>query len=367
MAEENNETEKTADSGTATKKTTGSVKKKVAKKKVAKKKVAKKKVARKKTLAKKQSAVPASVAGSVKTKESKPAAAPATQPSESKPAAATTLAAADSSARGGQESKPASSAANDAQTSTKSDVVIKAKLIKEEPLEDSSMSTESKSTGGFWIKAIFWLVIIVLVFIYIRSLAKHPGEQATATTEQASQEVTSEPPVPTDSSPNLTSWFGGATEKDAAQSAPGEESQADSVEQPDSVATTMRSETTIETTESGERAALSTSSTEESSDTAAAEAEAPLTATPTDETAEEQSVRDLHEESVARILQEFDDLREAARAEMEAMHKLMQAERELRDAMAPPPPPAYPPARRAPGAGYWPYGPPPQYYYPPAY
>ncbi len=363
MAEENNETEKTADSSKTANITTGTVKKKVAKKKVAKKKVAKKKVASKKTVAKNQTSASASAsaADSVKAKESKPASAPASQPSESKPATAATLAAAASSARGEQESQPASSVANDAQASTKSDVVIKAKLKKEEPLEDSSMSTESKSMGGFWIKTIFWLVIIVLVFIYIRSLAKHPGEQATATTEEASQEVTSEPSAPADSSPSPTSWFGGTMEKEPAQSAPGEESQV-SQKQAGSVDTTTRPAATIETTESGEQAALSTSSTEASSDTAATETEAPAKTTPTQGTAEEQSVRDLHDESVAKILKEFDDLREAARAEMEAMHNLMQAERELRDAMVPPPPPAYPPARRAPGAGYGPYGPPPQYY-----
>jgi hypothetical protein len=62
---------------------------------------------------------------------------------------------------------------------------------------------------------------------------------------------------------------------------------------------------------------------------------------------------------VAKILKEFDDLREAARAEMEAMRNRMEAERELREAMTPPPPRPYPPS------GYGPYAPAPRYY--PAY
>jgi hypothetical protein len=65
---------------------------------------------------------------------------------------------------------------------------------------------------------------------------------------------------------------------------------------------------------------------------------------------------------VARILKEFDELREAARAEMDAMRKLIQAERELRDAMTPPLPQAYPPARGMPEGGYGPYVAPRQYY-----
>jgi hypothetical protein len=77
---------------------------------------------------------------------------------------------------------------------------------------------------------------------------------------------------------------------------------------------------------------------------------------------EQQNLRAMHEESVAKILKEFDDLREAARAETEAMRNLMQAERELRDAMTPPPP--MHPGWQAPGAGYGPYGSTPQHYPP---
>jgi len=73
-----------------------------------------------------------------------------------------------------------------------------------------------------------------------------------------------------------------------------------------------------------------------------------------------ESMRDQHAESVSKILKEFDDLREAAQAEMDAMRNLMQAERELRDAMTAPPPAAYPPAWR--GPAYSPYATGPQYY-----
>jgi frataxin-like iron-binding protein CyaY len=74
-----------------------------------------------------------------------------------------------------------------------------------------------------------------------------------------------------------------------------------------------------------------------------------------------EDARAQRDESVAKILQEFDDLREAARAEMEAMRNLIQAERELREAiMAPRQPPAHP-GWRAPGATQDPYAPAPQY------
>ncbi|MCU7892994.1 MAG: hypothetical protein KZQ78_15855 [Candidatus Thiodiazotropha sp. (ex Ustalcina ferruginea)] len=69
-----------------------------------------------------------------------------------------------------------------------------------------------------------------------------------------------------------------------------------------------------------------------------------------------QSIRDLHAESVSKILKEFDDLRDAAKAEMEAMRNLMQAERELQEAIAAPPAPVNSPAWRGRGPAYSPYG-----------
>ncbi|MCU7906323.1 MAG: hypothetical protein KZQ76_10875 [Candidatus Thiodiazotropha sp. (ex Epidulcina cf. delphinae)] len=78
-----------------------------------------------------------------------------------------------------------------------------------------------------------------------------------------------------------------------------------------------------------------------------------------------QTGRELHAESVSKILKEFDDLRDAAKAEMEAMRNLMQAERELQEAMASPPPPVYqhrwrgpayhPHSAYPPAGGYSPY------------
>jgi hypothetical protein len=71
-------------------------------------------------------------------------------------------------------------------------------------------------------------------------------------------------------------------------------------------------------------------------------------------------MREQRAESVAKILKEFDDLREAAEAEMEATRNRYEAERELREAMMPPPP-VYPAWRNVPPAGYAPYGPASQY------
>jgi uncharacterized protein YerC len=68
----------------------------------------------------------------------------------------------------------------------------------------------------------------------------------------------------------------------------------------------------------------------------------------------------MHAESVSKILKEFDDLRNATMAEIEAMRNRIQAERELREAMSPRPAwsrqgyspyGAYPPAQQ----GYSPY------------
>ncbi len=47
-------------------------------------------------------------------------------------------------------------------------------------------------------------------------------------------------------------------------------------------------------------------------------------------------------ESVAKIMEEFDDLRNAADTEIKAMRDLMQAEKDLRDAMKPAQRPVYP-------------------------
>jgi hypothetical protein len=56
-------------------------------------------------------------------------------------------------------------------------------------------------------------------------------------------------------------------------------------------------------------------------------------------------------ESVAKIMEEFDDLRNAADTEIKAMRDLMQAEKDLRDAMKPAQRPVYP----RPYPGYYPY------------
>lgn len=92
-------------------------------------------------------------------------------------------------------------------------------------------------------------------------------------------------------------------------------------------------------------------------DDAPAPAESPVSETP----AGQPSPPDPHDESVAEILQEFDDLREAAQAEMEAMRNLIQAERDLHEAMRRSPPPPNHPGWRPPESNFGPYAPAPQY------
>jgi hypothetical protein len=395
MADENSETEQTTDTKETEEKPTATVKKKAAKKKVAKKKAASKKKAtrKKKTAVKKKASAPVATPASAMGDEDKPA--PTPQPSAAEPAAATAVAAAAAS-RDEEVEKPAPPAASDVQAADRSETVIKVNITKEIPPEDRSMASETKSTGGFWVKAIFWLLIVVLAFIFIRSLAKHPGEEPTATTDDEIKEAvtTTLPPSvgkadeeavtqQVESEAAATSEqemaesevveerpqdLGQEAEGDAAVSAVQRDEAGDVAEQPPMMEATPALPTEAAAPEEVPALDASVAETPDpqtpsptSADTTALP---PAAGVPTDAQIEQQRRRDLHDESVARILKEFDDLRDAARAEMEAMRNLMQAERELRDAMAPLPPPAYPPAWSAPGAGYGPYAPAPQYYPP---
>ncbi|MEW8560968.1 MAG: hypothetical protein AB2541_02650 [Candidatus Thiodiazotropha sp.] len=240
------------------------------------------------------------------------------------------------------------------------------------------MTTQSKGTGGFWLKVIFWLVIIILAFMYIRSLAKNPQSESTASTNAVEQEV-----VEDVSTAPATAAEEGAAEQSGTTAQAGAETDAEAAVEAgatsDSNVSDVAQQAPMESAPAvGEEQAAAATQAAASSDsdqsseqtTAAAGAEAPAVASRDDSasaTANQQvpqSIRDLHAESVSKILKEFDELRDAARAEMEAMRNLMQAERELQEAMASPPPrPAWP------GRGYTPYGgyPPSQQGYTPYY
>ncbi|PVV07467.1 MAG: hypothetical protein B6D77_13735 [gamma proteobacterium symbiont of Ctena orbiculata] len=330
MADETSKTEEKAEKDPVPE--TVTVKKKVAKKKSAKKKVAKKKATtKKKTVTKKK----------VEAKKTAPE-----QSAES--ATPTAVAAASATAP-----KPSASAGS---KPAPSNVTIVSELKKDTKPEDSSMTTDSKSASGFWLKVVFWLVIIILGFMYIRSLANNPPSETTATTEE--QEA-----VETSTTADSSAADESAVEESATAASGGGLESGYSVGE--SQQQTMAESGTAEVEE--QTAAASQTSAEADATqapVAAAGDEATASETPAASTAPEQetlkSIRDLHAESVSKILKEFDELRDATRAEMEAMRNRIQAERELQEAMAPPPAwsrrgytpyGGYPPARQ----GYTPY------------
>ncbi|MCU7811492.1 MAG: hypothetical protein KZQ77_09665, partial [Candidatus Thiodiazotropha sp. (ex Notomyrtea botanica)] len=259
----------------------------------------------------------------------------------------------------------------EASTDRSSDVIVQAKFKKEESSEESSMSTGSKSSGGFWVKVIFWLLIVVLAFIYIRSLAKHPIGEETAATKEATHSMQSN----VDSAAAVKTAVKGEAAPTSADHAESEKvaSAAESASEEvagDQPAASQASGTASATSEMAavEPASSGSSNTSapiaSSAEVEVASAQAPEAASGTQAdvaTTTGAGASDPHAESVAKILKEFDELREAADAEMEAMRNLIQAERELRDAMMvpPPPPQSYPRTRVAPG--YNPYRNAPQY------
>ncbi|MEJ2427200.1 MAG: hypothetical protein P8101_22775 [Candidatus Thiodiazotropha sp.] len=227
------------------------------------------------------------------------------------------------------------------------------------------MSTDTKSSSGFWIKVIFWLIIIVLGFLYIRSLAKTDAtEPVTATSEAPVETITITEIVETEVTPSSSE--SGHTDEAMASTAGSESFQTPPPErQPTSGFSVMESTpVTIPTQPAPASQAatevtppVSASPTSPESAAAAELAQAPVeSASPAEiATAQHQAAREAHDESVTKILKEFDDLREAAQVEMEATKNRVQAERDLQDAMAPPPPPVW---YGHPGPGYAPYAPP---------
>jgi hypothetical protein len=239
------------------------------------------------------------------------------------------------------------------------------------------------------------LLAIFIRALYIRSLALNPKSEATTTAmEQEAVELStageedasavssadegSEAPAETVQQSGLESGYTvSAPEQDAkAESIPSEvvEQTADTEQAVDAAST---AEASVPATAAEE--SVPATAVEESVPATGAEASVPVVAAEEPVTAagddaaipesevtssasdEVQSLRDMHAESVSKILKEFDDLRNATRAEMEAMRNRIQAERELREAMAPPPPWT--------GRGYTPYGgyPPAQQGYSPYY
>ncbi|MCU7931145.1 MAG: hypothetical protein KZQ90_10120 [Candidatus Thiodiazotropha sp. (ex Codakia rugifera)] len=233
------------------------------------------------------------------------------------------------------------------------------------------MSTDSKSSSGFWVKVIFWLVIIVLAFMYIRSLAKNPVTESAANTTGAQHEEMA-------ASGDSSSAAGGASiDEQAATTSTTDESAVKSTEagqnsglvsgssissqkhtSPVSAAAPIATGSAGTSSDPQETSSAAAASSSVDQGQAVTSQQSESTTTPAASSQSQdvpQSIRDLHAESVSKILKEFDDLRDAAKAEMEAMRNLMQAERELQEAMASPPP-VNPPAWRGRGPTYSPYG-----------
>jgi hypothetical protein len=246
-------------------------------------------------------------------------------------------------------------------------VVVQAQLQdKNTTSEETPMSTQSKSSGGFWIKVIFWLVIIILGFMYIRSLAKNPVDQATGessgseqvevaasnTDDQSADEAAA-------SAPEATAAEEVADSQQEAASAEVESAQSEQVATDDAASEgegnpVSGSMVSADNKALGDAATQSEEAQAQASDDAAAASQ--QTAQEATSSQDEQlDSQDAHTESVTKILKEFDDLRDAAQAEREAMQNRMQAERELHEAMMPPPPRMW----RNPNPGYGPYGPAP--------
>jgi hypothetical protein len=382
MADETSSSEEKPEMDSVTETTT--VKKKVAKKKSAKKKVAKKKATTKKKVAAKkkvavktvssETAAETPVSSSKGTAEPPSQLAPSAAKAEAKPATPTAVATASAAA-----AKPGASADS---KPTRLNVTVQTEMKKDTTSEDISMTTESKSASGFWLKVTFWLVIIILGFMYIRSLAINPKSEATTTA--VDQEVVEQEVVETTTTAELSVTGEAAGEEDASGADDGTETIVETTQQDDlqSVYSSTVPEQegavvesapvdVVEQTADTEEASDAVSTAEESVTATAPTVEEPLAATGDDAAASEskvtpstsdqvQAMRDMHAESVSKILKEFDDLRNATRAEIEAMRNRIQAERELREAMSSPPPWS--------GRGYTPYSgypPPPQQGYSP--
>jgi hypothetical protein len=386
MADEINNVDENVENQSVKSETT--VKKKAAKKKAAKKKATTKKkvTTKKKTAAKKKVAKKSVSSGESSVAQSTPTAPPEKQAKSdseaTQPTTATTIAAAGAQQAAETESKETSAEIN---KTPSSNVVVQMQLQdKDTSSEEKPMSSDTKSSGGFWIKVTFWLIIIILGFMYIRSLAKNPAaESATDDTGSGQAEEVTATESQIDDATAIGSGVSESVVEDATpvEQAVGVEESAvagDEAQQPEVVESTVsvdtespetaaedlvtessevadtdvvpeRNEATVTPTVQQEEQVATDTTAPTSSDVQAFAEQDSQAATTSQEPY--QSARDLHAKSVSNILKEFDELRDAAQAEREAMQKRVQAERELREAMMPRRPP-----RMWQNPGYAPYG-----------
>lgn len=330
-------------------KTESTVKKRVAKKKAAKKKVAaKKRVATtKKVVSKKKAAATKTVSSQAEAENSSPVAPVENKEAapEAKEAATPATLAADADAQASETQ----TVTNQDGKAPSSNVVVQVQLQdNDKTSEETSMSTESKSSGGFWIKTIFWLIIIILGFMYIRSLAKGPAPESTSAISETAQHEVADSHAKSSADEDSSVASTAAAEETAA------------VEPSNTVAEANTSESASSSNQEGKAVPEATQESAQSATRqVVTEPSVGTTAVAVNEASEstavandqQQNVKDMHKESVTKILKEFDDLRDAAQAEMEAKQNRMQAERALHDAMMPPAP------RRWNNPGYAPYGP----------
>ncbi len=341
-------------------------KKKTVKKKAVKKKVVKKKVAKKKAVtnnkAAKKTVVPensspseqtdTAVASSIiETSVTSVAAAeePIPIPSKDKPQK--------------QETRVVTADEKIADTEKKTDSSVELIVQAHPKKEEKSMGPKPAAAASMWPKVIFWLLIIIIGFGYIRSLAKRPG----AETDTAIPLETAVSSVETAVAPDLqaTTPQTGDTASAATEEAAGETQPVET-----------RQHQVEEATPVAEQAAASAQPSPADSEQALNQTPAPaVTIAKPLQTAEPEVVqrpvaaiesqqvarseiapkyRQEREESVSKILKDFDHQRRAADAEMQAMRELMARERAQRR-LSMPRRPAYPGYRPYPPA-YSPYG-----------
>lgn len=214
------------------------------------------------------------------------------------------------------------------------------------------MASTSKGSASLLPKVIFWLLIVIIGFSYMRSLARYPGTDTPAEKADTVAPVVSEIPA---------SAATEAAEPMAAGSAEMEPLSAVADKTPDSSyavvepAPTEPAPDLVEPPQAMPATDAPVSSAEVNETNAAEQSkpEPASTALPYSQT---------RSESATQVLSEFDEMRKAAEAERKAMYEMMRKQREMREPMMPSS--AFP---RWQSPGYPTYNPYPQGYYPYAY
>lgn len=88
-------------------------------------------------------------------------------------------------------SKPTTNQPSTGNESPSVEMIIRAQPNREE----NAMASKSSTTPSFWPKVIFWLLIAIIGFSYIRSLAKHPGTETGVQEATGSALISSKPAV----------------------------------------------------------------------------------------------------------------------------------------------------------------------------